>query len=182
MTDWVRSGDESAPVSLEEAVGRIGELVSRLEQYHDPTVVRSVFELLDWIDVLHREGLERLVGGLQGSGLLDRALDDPVVAHLFAVYGLVESDDVEGLVEEALAEVRPYTRSHGGEMTLDRISGGVVHLRMHGACDGCPSAVVTLTDSVTRAIRTRWPGLVRVEVSDSGEGTSDWTPVSIGRR
>lgn len=168
--------------TLEQAVDRIQALVSELESYHDPSVVRAVFEMLDWIDVLHREGLERLAGGLAGVGYLDKALDDPVVAHLFAVYGLVASEDATAMVHDALEEVRPYVRSHGGEMTLDRIDGGVVHLDMHGACDGCPSAVVTLTDTVTRAIRERWPGLVRVEVSgEEGQGPS-WTPVTISSK
>ena len=173
------SADEEEIPTLERAVQRIADLVARVEAHHDPSVVRDVFELLDWIDTLHREGLERIAGGLAGVGFLEKALDDPVVAHLFAIYGLVSADDAEVHVEAALEEVRPYVRSHGGEMTLSSIDAGVVRLGMHGACDGCPSAVVTLTQSVEKAIRERWPGLVRVEVEEAPTG--GWSPVTIGR-
>lgn len=168
------------PVTMEQAVDRIGVLVDRLEQHHDPEVVRMVFELLDWIDVLHREGLERLASGLASAQLLERATDDPVVAHLFAVYGLLGSDDAAHSVQEAMEEIRPYVQSHGGEMTVDSIDAGVVRVRMHGACDGCPSAIVTLTQSLERAIRDRWPGLVRIDVVDEGP-EQQWSPVVIRR-
>lgn len=178
MTGPIPSGE----VTLEEAVARIRALVDDLETHHDPVVVEAVFELLDWIDVLHREGLQRLAGGLSGVGYLEKALDDPIVAHLFAIYGLAPSQGSAAAVEAALEEVRPYVQSHGGEMTLRSIDEGVVHLQMHGACDGCPSAVVTLTDTVARAIRERWPGMIRVEVSEPPGPESNWTPVTIGRK
>lgn len=172
-------GEDDGPVTMEQAVERISRLVDRLERHSDPEVVRLVFELLDWIDVLHRDGLERIATGLAGAGLLDRAMDDPVVAHLFAIYGLMPTDDPEGDVHEALEEIRPYVRSHGGEMEIDSIDGGVVRVRMLGACDGCPSAIVTLTQSLERAVRDRWPGLVRIEVVADEPGR--WSPVTIRR-
>jgi Fe-S cluster biogenesis protein NfuA len=171
-------GDEA--VTMEQAVDRIQVLVDRLDQHHDPEVVRMVFELLDWIDVLHREGLERLAGGLAGAQMLERAVDDPVVAHLFSVYGLLDAADAPQRVDEAIEEIRPYVLSHGGEMTVESIEGGVVRVRMLGACDGCPSAIVTLTQSLERAIRDRWPGLVRIDVVDDDQHEG-WSPVTIRR-
>ncbi len=152
--------------TLEEVVARLQGLVDEVERYSDPIIKRTVFELLDWLDTLHREGLERLAAGLRGAGFFDKALDDPVVAHLFAVYGLLDGDDPAPLVEEALEEVRPYLHSHGGEMQLDSVAAGVVRVKLFGACQGCPSAVVTLTQSLEQAVRERWPGLVRIEVSE----------------
>ncbi len=152
--------------TLEEVVARLQGLVDEVEHYSDPIIRRTVFELLDWLDTLHREGLERLAAGLRGAGVFDRAIDDPVVAHLFAVYGLLDEDDPAPLIEEALEEVRPYLHSHGGEMQFDSVEAGVVRLKLFGACQGCPSAVVTLTQSLEQAVRDRWPGLVRIEVSE----------------
>lgn len=171
-------GDEA--VTMEQAVERIQTLVDRLERHHDPEVVRMVFELLDWIDVLHREALERLAGGLAGAQLLDRAVEDPVVAHLFSVYGMLDTTDAPQRVHEAIEEIRPYVLSHGGEMTVESIEGGVVRVRMLGACDGCPSAIVTLTQTLERAIRDRWPGLVRIDVADD-DRNEGWSPVTIRR-
>lgn len=176
MTERIVGAQDA--VTLERAIERIGELVSHIEAHAEDDLVRLVFELLDWIDTLHREGLERLVGGLMSAGLVDRALDDPVVAHLFAIYGLVDATAAEQDVLGALDEIRPYVQSHGGEMTLASIEGGVVSVRLLGACDGCPSAVVTLTQSLDRAIRQRWPGLVRIDVVDEPP-EPEWTPVML---
>lgn len=169
-----------AETSLDEVVSRIRHLLAVVEGYSDPTLRRTVFDLLDWFDTLHREGLERLAAGLQSVGFLDKALDDPVVAHLFALYELVDTEDPRPLVEAALEEIRPYVNSHGGEMTVASIDSGVVSVRMHGACSGCPSSVVTLTQSFERAIRSRWAGLVRIEIDDDHDPR--WQSVTIGKR
>lgn len=176
MSDETTRQDDD--VTLEQVVEKIQTLVSTIEQHGDPTIVSQVFELLDWVDVLHREGLERLVAGLTGAGFLDKALDDPVVAHLFAVYGLIDSADSQRAVLDALDEIRPYAQSHGGEMTLEGIDGGVVRVRLLGACDGCPSSIVTITQSLDRAIRQRWPGLIRIEVAEE-DGDQVWSPVTV---
>lgn len=166
--------------SLEEVVSRIQHLIGVIEGYSDPTIKRTAFDLLDWLDVLHREALERLSSGLRSVGYYDKALDDPVVAHVMAIYGLVDVADPEALVEEALDEIRPYVNSHGGEMAVSKIESGVVSVKMMGACSGCPSSVVTLTQSFERAVRSRWPGLVRIQVED--ESDPRWQSVSIRNR
>ncbi|MDP3983954.1 MAG: NifU family protein [Acidimicrobiia bacterium] len=170
---------DAPELTLENVAGRIQELVHRLEQYHDPELRRVVFELLDLIDTMHREALERIVS-LQ-SDRLPQLTADPVIGHLLSIYGLLGDPDPDSLVEESLEEVRPYVYSHGGEMELIEIEGGVVRLRLLGACDSCPSATVTLSQSVEAAIRRRWPGLVRLEVGDTVQG--NWTRLTIqGRR
>ena len=49
-------------------------------------------------------------------------------------------------------------------MELLSVEEGVVHLRLMGSCDGCPSSAITLTQGVEEAIRQRWSGLRRLEV------------------
>ena len=46
---------------------------------------------------------------------------------------------LESRVEQALERVRPYLRSHGGNVEMLGIAEGVVRLRMLGSCNGCPS-------------------------------------------
>ncbi len=171
--------DDQGSISLSSALARIHHLLGGLEEIADPEIRRNVFELLDLIDVLHREALERIAGGLVSAGLWDRALEDPVVAHLFSVYGLFEEPDPAAAVEEALEEVRGYVRSHGGELELVSVEGGRVRLRMLGACDGCPASEATLHQVVEEAIRRRWAGVTHVVVDQSPGG---WQPVEIGRR
>lgn len=169
--------DPERDLSLDELVDRIQHLLGVIESYTDPTIKRAVYDLLDWIDVLHREALERIVAGLKSVGFYEKALDDPVVAHVLSVYDLLDVVDPAPLVEQALDEVRPYIHSHGGEMKVADIEGGVVSMTMMGACAGCPSSVVTLTQSLEKAVRERWPGLIRIEVDE--EPGDQWQSVSI---
>lgn len=164
--------------TLEEIVGRVEGLLDQIESYSDPTVRRMVFELLDLIDAMHREALTRLAGGLNSVGFLEKAVDDPFVAHLFSVYGLLgEDQDPEAVVQEALAEILPYVHSHGGEIEVVDIDRGIVTVRMLGSCAGCPSSVVTLTQSFEKALRSRWPSLIRIEVEN--EQDDRWQSVTI---
>lgn len=176
-------GPEEVEASLAEAIDRIRDLMNQIENYSDPSIRRTVFELLDWFDALHRDGLERLTAGLRSVDFFDKALDDPVVAHLFSIYGLADVEDPRPLVEEALVEVQPYVHSHGGEIALVGIDAGVVSVQMHGACDQCPSSVVTLTQSLDTAIRERWPGLVRIQVENPpAPENSAWQPLNLPTR
>lgn len=169
--------ETAGDLSLEELVDRIQHLLGVIEGYSDPTIKRAVFDLLDWLDVLHREALERLVAGLKSVGFYEKAIDDQVIAHVLAIYDLIDVVDPEPLVEQALDEVRSYIHSHGGEMKVASIEGGVVSMTMMGACAGCPSSVVTLTQSLEKAVRERWPGLVRIEVDE--QPGDQWQSVSI---
>jgi Fe-S cluster biogenesis protein NfuA len=74
---------------------------------------------------------------------------------------------VETRIEKALADVRPYLGSHGGDVELISVSDdGVCRLRMLGSCDGCPSSSVTLKLAVETAIEAAAPEIVAIEVEE----------------
>ena len=55
-------------------------------------------------------------------------------------------------IERALDErVRPRLRLHGGGVELVCLRGGVLRVRLTGACSGCPSAALTTIWRVVRA-------------------------------
>ena len=170
--------EDAIPATLQELLGEIQDLVGQFEGVPDPALRRDVFRLLDLIDLLHRQGLERLVGGLASVDMLDKALDDPVVANLLAIYDLVPSESPEALVQRGIDEIRGYVQSHGGDVTVNRIEGGTVHIDLAGACIGCPSSEVTIGQAIEEAIRRHWPALVRVRSSAAGPGLAG-TPVQI---
>lgn len=173
---------DDAPNTLQDLLTEIQALVETFDQIVDPEVRRNAFRLLDLLDVLHRQGLERLVGGLASVGMLEKALDDPIVAHLLSIYGLVAEEEADVLVQRGLDEIRGYVQSHGGDVTLDRIDGGTVHLHLLGACVGCPSSEVTIGQAIEEALRRHWPGLVRVDAgatSIAGRREVISTPVTI---
>lgn len=68
----------------------------------------------------------------------------------------VELDLAE--VEAALNRIRPYARSHGGDIELVGVEGADVRVKLKGACVGCPSSTVTLKQGVARVLREEVAG------------------------
>jgi Fe-S cluster biogenesis protein NfuA len=109
---------------------------------------------------LYGEGLRRLLA--LDDGLAARAAEDPAIAELLLVHGL-HPVPLAARVEAALDEVRPYLRSHGGGVELVGVAGGVVRVRLDGACNGCPSSSATLRSAVEDAIQRAAPDVERIE-------------------
>ena len=156
-----------------EIMVRVGELFEELQTHPDPAVGRKVEELLDWVDVFHREGLGRLVEMIRswrGEIFLDSVARDDITGVFLATYDLGQTPpsdtSAQDAVAAALEEVRPFVESHGGTIAIDSIVDGVVKVRMLGSCDGCPSSTATLTGGVERALREHWPNFRRLEVVD----------------
>jgi Fe-S cluster biogenesis protein NfuA len=61
--------------------------------------------------------------------------------------------------------VRPGAQRDGGDITVERFDAatGVLHVRMEGACNGCPSSQLTLRASVETIVRRYVPEVTRVE-------------------
>ena len=71
---------------------------------------------------------------------------------------------VQERVERALTMCRPYLQADGGDVELVRIrDDGVVELKYHGTCVGCPMSPMTLRAGIERAIINCAPELKRVE-------------------
>ena len=81
-----------------------------------------------------------------------RLADDEVVGNLLVLHDL-HPDDVDTRVQQALERVRPYLGSHAGGVSLSGVDErGVVHLRLEGSCDGCPSSSLTVRSAIEDAI------------------------------
>jgi Fe-S cluster biogenesis protein NfuA len=66
-------------------------------------------------------------------------------------------------VESVINEIRPLLQADGGDIELVDIEGGVVKVRLRGACAGCPGAQMTLKMAVERRIKAQVPEVERVE-------------------
>ena len=66
-------------------------------------------------------------------------------------------------VQEVLDKVRPALQADGGDVELVGIDGGVVKVRLKGACAGCPMSQLTLSHSVERVLKNEIPEVERVE-------------------
>jgi Fe-S cluster biogenesis protein NfuA len=123
-----------------------------------------VIELLDTVDDVHRLALIRL-GERLGPALVEELRDaHPAIAWLWEAYGV--GLDARTVAVRAVDAVRPYLESHGGDVEVLEVRGGVVRVRMTGACRGCTSSAVTLQEGVERALRSGFPDFERLEVEE----------------
>jgi Fe-S cluster biogenesis protein NfuA len=66
-------------------------------------------------------------------------------------------------VEDVINLIRPAVQADGGDIELvDVLKDGVVHIRFHGACLGCPSANMTLQMGIERNLREKVPEIKQV--------------------
>ena len=69
---------------------------------------------------------------------------------------------LEQQVREALEDVRPALQMDGGDVELIGLDGGVVTVRLLGACGGCPMATMTLVGFVEERLKQRVPEVRQV--------------------
>ena len=66
-------------------------------------------------------------------------------------------------VQGVLNLIRPAVQADGGDIELvDVADDGLVRVRFHGACHGCPSSMLTLQHGIERNLRERVPEVTRV--------------------
>ena len=66
-------------------------------------------------------------------------------------------------VQGVINLIRPAVQADGGDIELvDVTPGGVVQIRFHGACHGCPSSTMTLQMGIERNLRERVPEITQV--------------------
>jgi Fe-S cluster biogenesis protein NfuA len=69
-------------------------------------------------------------------------------------------------VERVIKLIRPAVQADGGDLELlGMTQEGDVHIRLHGACVGCPSSSVTLQVGIERNLRAHIPEVKRVVAS-----------------
>jgi Fe-S cluster biogenesis protein NfuA/nitrite reductase/ring-hydroxylating ferredoxin subunit len=142
-----------------ERIARVEALLDQVESLPDAVGRQTAGELVSALVELYGEGLARIMDRTNGAA--DGLLDDELVAHLLLLHDL-HPVPVEDRVRGALAEVRPYLESHGGDVELVSIEEGVVRLRLEGSCSGCPSSTMTLKLAIEDAIHKAAPDVEEI--------------------
>lgn len=70
---------------------------------------------------------------------------------------------VPGRVARVLDLIRPSIQADGGDVELLSVEDGVVRIRLHGACVGCPSSMMTLQTGIKRNLQEHIPEVVDVQ-------------------
>lgn len=72
-------------------------------------------------------------------------------------------EELKRKVEDALQKVRPALQADGGDVEFVGIDeGGVVTVRLTGACSGCPMSQMTLKMGVERTLKQAIPEVKEV--------------------
>lgn len=67
-------------------------------------------------------------------------------------------------VAKVINAIRPAVQADGGDVELvDLTPTGVVKIRLHGACVGCPSSSITLKEGIERNLQEHVPEVSGVE-------------------
>jgi Fe-S cluster biogenesis protein NfuA/nitrite reductase/ring-hydroxylating ferredoxin subunit len=155
-------------LDAERHVARVQELTEALDGLDDGHAKEVAEDLVGAIVDLYGEGLRRIVealheAGAPGQEIHERLVQDGVVASLMLIHDLYPVD-LEARVREALATVRPYMESHGGDVELLGISDGVAVLRLSGSCSGCGASQTTLEHAIEAALQEHAPDLLGIDV------------------
>lgn len=156
-----------------EAVGRrLQELLARAERIPNESARALVYESLQSLLAFYGDGLGQLLKLVKespsGNDVLERLAADPLVSGVLLIHGL-HPVALETRLHAALDKLRPYFKSHGGNVELVSLENDFARLRLQGTCKTCPSSSVTLELAVRRALEEACPDLAGFAVD--GDGT-----------
>ena len=148
---------------VEERLTRLEGLLGQLEQVPGPGTDLAM-EAVATLTAIYGEALARVMTRLgdQPEAAADLAGDE-LLGHLLILHGLTPVPTGER-VAAALADVRPFVQSQGGDVLLAGVDGGTARVQLSGHCQGCSSPATTVRDAITEAILGAAPELTAVEV------------------
>lgn len=152
-----------------DAAARLEELFAQLDLIPDLAARELAAESVQSVVMLYGDALGRIVKviGRNNDSLLTVLLKDELVKSLLLVHDLHPHPLDERLLG-ALDSVRPYLKSHGGNIEVLGVHDGVARLRFQGTCKTCPSSAVTLELAIRRAVNEACPDLIGLEL-EQGE-------------
>jgi Fe-S cluster biogenesis protein NfuA len=148
------------------SIQRVEALIQGLERTANPALRSQVQEIVRGLLDFHGAALSRMVTLVVGSSapeLLDHFAHDELVGSVLMLHDL-HPEALSERIEKALVEVRPLLKSHGGDVELLSTSDGIVRLKLHGNCHGCPSSALTMQSTIEQAIMAAAPDIAGLEV------------------
>jgi Fe-S cluster biogenesis protein NfuA len=151
---------------------RVEKLAAKLETAGDPETRAAALDLVQSVVQLHGLALTRMLQALastpEGETALLEAVNDDLVSAMLLLHGL-HPDDLETRVLRGIEKVRPYLKSHGGDVELAGVHDGIVRLVLHGSCGSCPSSSLTLKTAVEDALFEAAPDIVEIVAENAAQ-------------
>ena len=161
---------------------RLQKLLAEVEALPYPGARELIQDCMESMLGFYGTGLKRILqvvseDGPEGRKVFRDLIRDDVVKGLLLIHDL-HPLNLEDRLLEALDKVRPYLKSHGGNVELISLENDVARLRLQGTCQSCASSSVTLELAIRHAIEQACPDLVHFEVEGVTQATSAASVVS----
>jgi Fe-S cluster biogenesis protein NfuA/nitrite reductase/ring-hydroxylating ferredoxin subunit len=176
---------------------RLQRLLAEVEALPFPGARELIQDCMESVLGFYGTGLKRILqvvseDGPEGRKVFRDLIRDDVVKGLLLIHDL-HPLNLEDRLLEALDKVRPYLKSHGGNVELISLENDVARLRLQGTCQSCASSSVTLELAIRHAIEQACPDLVHFEVGGvtqdksaasqvSRRAVTDWTVVKTAHQ
>jgi Fe-S cluster biogenesis protein NfuA len=181
------AGSAAQDAEFQSRMRQLEGLLRDVDSIPDAAARTKTGQVIQGLMEFHGAGLSTILrhladAGAAGQSILDALARDDLVGSLLLLYDL-HPLDLEARVGLALDKVRPYLASHGGSVSLLRVTqDGEVHLRMEGSCHGCPSSAATLKSTIEEAIVEKAPDVTAIRVegdtaSHASGGANGFVPV-----
>ena len=160
--------DAAHAESAGELARRADELarLEALTQGWEPGQQAVLSAIKAGIEELNAAAFRRLIRALKSdeaaASALRAAVRDPLVYQVLLFHALVK-EPLEHRVARALDDVRPFLKTHGGDVELVAVKfPDTVEVRLVGSCQSCPSSGETLSEGVEKAIKALCPEITTV--------------------
>jgi Fe-S cluster biogenesis protein NfuA/nitrite reductase/ring-hydroxylating ferredoxin subunit len=176
---------------------RLQKLLAEVEALPYPGARELIQDCMESVLGFYGTGLKRILqvvseDGAEGRKVFRDLIRDDVVKGLLLIHDL-HPLNLEDRLLEALDKVRPYLKSHGGNVELISLENDVARLRLQGTCQSCASSSVTLELAIRHAIEQACPDLVHFEVEGvaqdnsaaslvSRKAVTDWTVIKTAHQ
>lgn len=151
-----------------DAAARLEDLFAQLDSIPNIAARELATECVQSVVKLYGDALGRIAKlvGRDHDDFLTALLKDELLRSLFLVHDLHPQSLDERLIG-ALDSVRPYLKSHGGNIEVLGVHEGIARLRFQGTCKSCPSSAVTLELAIRRAVNEACPELTGLELEQA---------------
>src|SRR5262249_12527728 len=115
---------------LRNRIQKIDGLIAQIRSGTDPRLRDAALDLMQTAMESTAAGIDRMMESASETGetgwrIMDDFGRDELVGNMLLLHGL-HPVDLESRVKEALQKALPYLHSHGGNVELLKVAGGVV--------------------------------------------------------
>lgn len=168
---------------IQQRVGRIEELVQKIESTADPALRATAKELIQAVMDLHGAGIERMLeilskAGDAGASILHSFASDELVSSLLVLYDL-HPESFETRINRGIEKARRLLKRRSADLHIVTIGEGAVHVQIETNGHGCGSTPDEVEAIVREALFQTAPDAVEVRIDAAPEqSASGFVPLA----